>query len=163
MKNLKRLIPVVIVTTSLITSCSKLEKPETTPKSNFDNVALNNTNDFGKELVIMDGGNKGECDDPGASCANKRLALQPSEVEFELKQLQAFIDNNNAKEYFSTSGWRILFPELDDSEVAEIINETLFLYQMNDNKDPDGHIYVISSSNTRAGLSTGNTLGAWAY
>lgn len=86
-----------------------------------------------------------------------------SRKAIELSKLETYCQSGNSAEYFKNSDWKVLFDELEEKDVAEILNKKLFMYQTEDVTNPGGHIYIVSSSPNQNGVTTRNSLAGWAY
>lgn len=83
----------------------------------------------------------------------------------ELNKLQQFIDSLDQvkPDYFLKSDWKILFAELEDSDIENLVKCKWVMYKTVNAEDANSRIYVVSSSPYRVNITSKNCIAAWVY
>jgi hypothetical protein len=163
MKSLTAFLSTIAISSIIILACNKSDTAPFTPISQHGQPqAL--LGGFECKYISLNGGSKGDCSEPGNNCKCKSSgSIFTSEQQEQLSILNGCITNNNIVHYFAIGDWAILFPELEQHDVNQILDGSLFFYQTENNAEPNSYIYVLSNTATKADISTDNTLAAWVY
>lgn len=161
-KKLVKFLSPIIVLSTIILSCSKEESSAVKPTSQNLATQAIIRNKMNGELVVMDGGMKSSCIESGTTCKKSTTSSRVEQIR-ELTSLDSYIESNNVSEYFLSHEWPILFAELEEFEVAKIIDGSLFVYRLEDSQHQGGHIYVVSTAAAKEYVTTDNCLAGWEY
>jgi hypothetical protein len=84
----------------------------------------------------------------------------------QLRAIHRYTKHNDfqrSSKYFKNHNWKVLFPELEKSDIDSILSYNLFFYEMEYYNDSTKRCYVLSAANTRNMITTQNTRAAWVY